>query len=62
MKGTIRDNVLFGVPDGECNEEHLRKALRASQLSVDMDNPRNTLHAERENTMVAVVRSMQRTK
>ena len=54
MKGTIRDNVLFGVPDGECNEEHLRKALRASQLSVDMENPRNTLHAEGQNTMVGV--------
>jgi len=52
VEGSIRENILFGIPNADCNEEHLQRALVASQLATDMDDPKNTLHALRENSDV----------
>mmetsp|Transcript_27719 Transcript_27719/g.76321 ORF Transcript_27719/g.76321 Transcript_27719/m.76321 type:complete len:1436 (-) Transcript_27719:320-4627(-) len=52
LDGTIRENVLFGIRDENCNEKHLKEALVSAQLAVDIDNPGNTLHAKGELTAV----------
>ena len=47
---TIRANILFGISEEDANEEWIQKALEASTLSLDMDDPESTLHAKRELT------------
>jgi len=52
LDGTIRHNILFGIPAEECNEEYLWRALEASQLAQEMRNPKSTLYLMKEQTQV----------
>ena len=39
-----------GVSEDDANEAFLQQSLQASTLSLDMDDPESTLHAQRELT------------
>jgi len=49
-EGTVRENVLWGIPESECHEEHLKTALVASQLGTDLNTPGSLLHAKGQYT------------